>query len=173
MSPLPSLATRTDVMRSGGGSCREESEAHHRITDSQGFTSKSSPPHHEIGEDGNPNDAHHEGNGVVSLPVLVLRVRDAAPHGDHQGQGKSPHDLADDGITGSTTDVIHVRLLSFLLCTFLLLHLQRLLRFVLFPVLQLNLEAFQSDPRGLHLGLFCLPWTLPRISWSNGFLWVR
>ena len=82
---------------------------------------------HEIGEDGNPNDAHDEGNGVVSLPVLVLRVGDAAPHGDHQGQGKSPHNLANKGIAGTTSDVIHIRLLSLLLCTLLLLHLQRLL----------------------------------------------
>ena len=106
--------------------------------DSQGLSSKSRPPHHEIGEDGDPDDAHHEGNRVVSLPVLVLGVRDTAPHRDHEGQGKGPHDLAHDGIAGTTTDVIHIRLLSLLLGTLLLLHLQGLLRFVLFPVLRVE-----------------------------------
>ena len=106
--------------------------------DSQGLSSKSCPPHHEIGENGDPDDAHHKGDGVVSLPVLVLGVRDADPHGDHEGQGKGPHDLAHDGIAGTTSDVIHIRLLSLLLGTLLLLHLQRLLRFVLFPVLRVE-----------------------------------
>ena len=108
------------------------------VPDSQGFPSKSGPPDHEIGEDGDPYDAHQEGNRVVSLPVLVLGVRNAAPHGDHEGQGEGPHDLPHDGIAGPATDVIHVRLLSFLLCALLLLNLQRLLRFVLFPVLCVN-----------------------------------
>ena len=106
--------------------------------DSQGNSSKSGPPDHEVGEDGDPDDAHHEGNRVVSLPVLVLGVGDAAPHGDHQGQGEAPHDLAHDGIAGTTTDVIHIGLLGLLLGTLLLLQLQGLLRFILFPVLRVE-----------------------------------
>ena len=105
------------------------------IPDSQGFPSKSGPPDHEIGEDGDPYDAHQEGNRVVSLPVLVLGVRDADPHGDHQGQGQGPHDLPHDGVPRAATDVVHVGLFGLLLGTLLLLHLQGLLRFVLFPVL--------------------------------------
>ena len=143
------------------------------IPDSQGFPSKSGPPDHEIGEDGDPYDAHQEGNRVVSLPVLVLGVRDAAPHGDHQGQGEGPHDLSHDGVAGPATDIVHVRLLSFLLCALLLLHLQRLLRFILLPVLSVEsitilgldesefdeILRFQSCSENNHL-LFTCSWIL-------------
>ena len=127
------------------------------IPDSQGFPSKSGPPDHEIGEDGDPYDAHQEGNRVVSLPVLVLGVRDAAPHGDHQGQGEGPHDLSHDGVAGPATDVVHVRLLSFLLGALLLLNLQRLLRLVFFPVLSVeSITILGLDGLSVTLMKFCV-----------------
>ena len=64
------------------------------ITNSKCLSCERGPPHHEVGEDRNPEDADEEGDGEPFLPGRILGVWDGDPHGEHEREGHKPQYLA-------------------------------------------------------------------------------
>ena len=123
------------------------------IPDAERLASERGPPDHEVGEDGDPDDAHDEGQGPVLGPGLVLRVGDGDPHRDHEGEGDEPHHCSDQAVARPGPHVVYVLLLRLLIGPLLLLQvLEGLLGLVVLTVLQLELEALQPNTRGLGGG---------------------
>ncbi len=52
-----------------GGAGGQEGQAHHGVRDADDLADDGGPPHHQVGEHHDPQDAHREGEGKVLLPA--------------------------------------------------------------------------------------------------------
>jgi len=66
-----------------GGARRQEGQPHHLGRDADGLACDGGPPDHQVGVQGDPDDASEEGYGEELSCALFARVRESQPEGEH------------------------------------------------------------------------------------------